>query len=193
MPIINNVTKEILLKIVYYGPGFAGKTTNLKFLHKALPPQKVGELVKLDTDQERTLFFDFLPVELGTIFNFQIRMSLFTVPGQDFYARSRELVLRNADGVVFVADSQVDRRNDNVESLESLEDNLRQQGSNLAETPLVLQYNKRDLQNILDLETLDKELNRYQSKTFEAMATTGEGVFPTLRTISDLVLKGLTQ
>jgi hypothetical protein len=188
MAIISFRSDEIHCKIVYYGPGRGGKTTNLVSLHKALGHQVRGELLSIDTAGDRTLFFDFLPMDLGTIGKFRIKISLYTVPGQVRYNDTRKLVLKGVDGVVFVADSLDARRNNNVESLQNLNDNLSEQGKGIYSVPVVIQYNKRDLEGtkvaVLPVETLDADLNpESRFPSFLASALTGEGVRETFKKI----------
>jgi signal recognition particle receptor subunit beta len=185
---INYAFKEIISKIVYYGPGLSGKTTNLQYVFKKVPKDTRGELISLATDADRTLYFDFLPVNVGNIKGFSIKYQLYTVPGQVYYNATRKLVLRGVDGLVFVADSQIEKMDDNVESLKNLEENLAEYGYSLAELPYVIQYNKRDLPNIAPIEHLQKVLNARGVPYFEAVATTGAGVFATLKAISKLVI-----
>ncbi len=191
MALINVAAREIHCKIVYYGPGLSGKTTNLQWIHSHVPKDVRGELLSISTETERTLFFDFLPLDLGSVRNFRVRFHLYTVPGQVLYERTRVAVLNGADGVVFVADSQKDRLQDNVESMRELARNLKRQGKDLRTFPLVLQYNKRDLPNILPVPVLEKYLNPLKVPSFEAVATQGRGVFETLRTIGKLVISRL--
>lgn len=193
MSLVNYSTREITCKIVYYGPGRSGKTTNLQWLHAQVAPERKGELVSLATEMDRTLFFDYLPVDLGTISGFRVRFQLYTVPGQVYYASTRRLVLQGADGVVFVADSQGARREENLESFRDLQVNLLAQGHDPRSFPLCLQYNKRDLPGRLPLETLDAELNFRGVPAFEASAVTGAGVIETLQAISTRVLQELSQ
>jgi signal recognition particle receptor subunit beta len=188
MSFINHMAREINCKIVYYGPGLCGKTTNLQFIHDKTAPQAKGKMISLATETERTLFFDFMPLDLGTVGGFKIRFHLYTVPGQVFYDASRKLILRGADGVIFVADSQVDRMEANLESLQNLDDALVERGYSLETMPLVVQYNKRDLVNIAPTEQLRSELNPRLVPDFEAVATMGRGVFETLKALSKLVL-----
>lgn len=190
MPTINQLEKEINLKIVYYGPGLSGKTTNLKFLHGHLPEKLVGEMLSLDTAEERTLFFDFLPIDIGEIFGFKIRLRLYTVPGQSYYEKSRELVLRNVDGIVFVADSQKSRQDENIESMESMWRNLKL--LRIDNVPWVIQYNKRDLEQIVDIETMQTVLNRDSVDCHQAVANQGQGVNATINNISKKVISTLT-
>ena len=191
MSFINYAAREINCKLVYYGPGLCGKTTNLQVIHSRVEPSTKGKLISLATETERTLFFDFLPLELGTIRGFKTRFHLYTVPGQVFYDASRKLILRGADGVIFVADSQIERLESNVESLENLETNLGEQNLTLQTLPFVLQYNKRDLPNIVPVEELQVALNPRHVPWFEACAPKGMGVFETLKGAAKLVLNEL--
>jgi signal recognition particle receptor subunit beta len=186
---INFAAREINCKLVYYGAGLGGKTTNLEKVYD-MAPQK-GKMISLATETDRTLFFDFLPLDLGTVRGFKTRFHLYTVPGQVFYDASRKLILRGVDGVVFVADSQEERMDANQESIENLEENLKEHGYDLAKLPYVLQLNKRDLPNVLPVETLSKELRRKDEPVVEAVAFKGVGVFETLKEISRLVLAEL--
>ncbi len=188
MSFINYSSREINCKIVYYGPGLCGKTTNLQYIYKKTNPEQKGKLISLATETERTLFFDFLPLALGDIKGFRVRFHLYTVPGQVFYAASRKLILKGVDGVVFVADSQIERMEANIESLEDLKINLSEQGYDLEKLPFVIQYNKRDLPNIVPVEELNRILNPNGVPYFEAVATQGIGVFETLKGIAKLVL-----
>lgn len=188
MSFINYSAREINCKIVYYGPGLCGKTTNLQYIYKKTNPEQKGKLISLATETERTLFFDFLPLALGDIKGFRVRFHLYTVPGQVFYAASRKLILKGVDGVVFVADSQVERLEANIESMEDLRINLSEQGYDLEKLPFVIQYNKRDLPNVVPVEELNKLLNPNGVPYFEAVATQGVGVFETLKGIAKLVL-----
>ncbi len=188
MATINYGYREINCKIVYYGPGMSGKTTNLEIIHQKVPPSARGKLTSLATKTDRTLFFDLLPLDLGTIKGFKTKFQLYTVPGQVYYNATRKLVLRGADGVVFVADSQVDRMEDNIESLENLSDNLKEHGMDIAQIPLVLGWNKRDLPNVSSVEELNAKLNPWGVPNFEMEALNGRGVFDALRAISRLVL-----
>lgn len=192
MSLINYSSREITCKIVYYGPGRSGKTTNLQQIHSRVPEGRKGEMVSLATETDRTLFFDFLPVDLGTISGFRTRLQLYTVPGQVYYDATRRLVLRGADGVVFVADSQPELLEENVASLLNLRQNLLAQGTDPATIPLVLQYNKRDLPGVLPVPELERFLNPGRIPAFEASAAAGSGVFETLRAISELVLRSLS-
>lgn len=191
MSSINHHTREINIKIVYYGPGLGGKTTSLQHIHRSLPDENRGEMVSLATAVDRTLFFDFLPVKLKKISGFTIRMSLYTVPGQVHYNATRKLVLQGADGVVFVADSQEARQIANIESLQNLDENLQGHGMNPETVPLVLQYNKRDLPNLMDLEQLDADLRRRGEPRFGTCALDGSGIFTSLKAITREVLNDL--
>ena len=188
MSFINYSSREINCKIVYYGPGLCGKTTNLQYIYSKTNPEAKGKMISLETGTERTLLFDFLPISLGEIRGFKTRFHLFTVPGQVFYDASRKLILKGVDGVVFVADSQQERLDANIESFESLQNNLREYGEDLEKLPFVIQYNKRDLNSAVDRDYLDRELNLYGVQSFEAVATTGQGVFDTLKAVSKQVL-----
>jgi signal recognition particle receptor subunit beta len=188
MSFVNYHTKEINCKIVYYGPGLGGKTTNIQYIYQKTSSQNKGQMVTLNTENERTLFFDFLPLDLGEIRGFKTRFHLYTVPGQVFYEASRKLILRGVDGLVFVADSQVERMEANLESFRGLEKNLNDQGYDMSKVPLVFQWNKRDLPNVVPVEDLQFQLNKKQLPAFEAVATSGRGVFETLKMISKSVL-----
>lgn len=188
MSFINYSSREINCKIVYYGPGLCGKTTNLQYIYKRTNPEQKGKLISLATEAERTLFFDFLPLSLGDIKGFKIRFHLYTVPGQVFYAASRKLILKGVDGVVFVADSQIERMESNMESIDDLQINLAEQGYELEKLPFIIQHNKRDLPNIVPLEEMNKILNHRNVLWFEAVAVTGKGVFETLKSIARQVL-----
>ena len=193
MSIINYAQKEISFKIVYYGTGVAGKTANLQYIYRGLPDVNRGNMVSLATGDDRTLFFDFLPVSAVTVRNFVAKFQLYTVPGQSYYNATRKLVLQGADGVVFVGDSQARRFDDNLESLQNLQDNLLAQGVDVRLLPVVFQYNKQDLPGdlILSHEEMDDALNFRAVPSFAADALHGRGVFETLRGISELVLKRL--
>lgn len=188
MSFVNYHTKEINCKIVYYGPGLGGKTTNIQFIYQKTSMQNKGQMITLNTENERTLFFDFLPLDLGEIRGFKTRFHLYTVPGQVFYEASRKLILRGVDGIVFVADSQVERMEANIESYQGLEKNLTDQGYDLSKIPVVMQWNKRDLPNVSPVDELQRNLNKRKFPAFEAVATEGEGVFETLKMISKSVL-----
>ena len=188
MSFINYASREINCKIVYYGPGLCGKTTNLQYIYEKTAPEAKGKMISLATETERTLFFDFLPLTLGEIRGFKTRFHLYTVPGQVFYDASRKLILKGVDGVVFVADSQEERMDANTESLDNLRTNLKEQGYDLDRLPYVVQYNKRDLENIVTIEELRRELNPTGVPEFEACATVGDGVFETLKAVAKLIL-----
>ena len=193
MVLFNAATKELTAKIVYYGPGLCGKTTNLQHVYDTLPGDGRGKMLSLATQTDRTLFFDFLPIELGTIRGMKTRIQLYTVPGQVFYDATRKLVLRGADAVVFVADSQAPALESNKESFQNLITNLRDQGADLEKIPHVIQWNKRDTPNALPIETLNREINLFGAPTFEACAMRGEGVKETLTGVAKLVLKSLAE
>jgi len=191
MSFINYASREINCKIVYYGPGLCGKTTNLQYVYQKTAADAKGKMISLATETERTLFFDFLPLSLGEIRGFKTRFHLYTVPGQVFYDASRKLILKGVDGVVFVADSQEERYDANIESLDNLRYNLEEQGYNLDKIPFIIQYNKRDLPNAMPLEELRRDLNLTGVPDFEACAATGEGVFETLKAVAKLILVDL--
>jgi signal recognition particle receptor subunit beta len=191
MALINVAAREIHCKIVYYGPGMCGKTTNLQYIHGQVPRDAKGDLLSIATETERTLFFDFLPLDLGKVRGFQTRFHLYTVPGQVLYERTRVAVLNGADGVVFVADSQRDKLEENINSLKELARNVTKQNKKFNEYPMVLQFNKRDLPNALPTAVLDKYLNPLSWQRYEAVASTGVGVFDTLKAISKLVISKL--
>ena len=191
MTFINYASREINCKIVYYGPGLCGKTTNLQHIFDSTAPQAKGKLISLATETDRTLFFDFMPLELGTVRGFKTRFHLYTVPGQVFYDASRKLILKGVDGGVFVADSQEERMDANIEALYNLEENLRAQGYDLMKIPYVLQLNKRDLPNILGVDELREELRRKGEPVVEAVASSGTGVFDTLKAVAKQVLTEL--
>ncbi len=191
MSFVNYVTKEVNCKIVYYGPGLGGKTTNIQHVYQKTSGGNKGNMITLNSENERTLFFDFLPLDLGEIRGFKTRFHLYTVPGQVFYEASRKLILRGVDGIVFVADSQVERMEANLESFKSLEKNLLEQGYEIDKIPLVFQWNKRDLPNITSKNDLHDALNKINAQEFEAVAVKGPGVFETLKVISKLVLMNL--
>ena len=191
MSFINYAAKELNCKIVYYGPGLGGKTTNLQYIYGQTSPESRGKMVSLTGETERTLFFDFLPLSIGEIMGFTTRFHLYTVPGQHFYDASRKLVLKGVDGLVFVADSQVDRMEDNLESLKSLDTNLREQGYDMHHIPVVFQWNKRDVENPIPVRVLHEQLNTWETEEFEAVAVKGVGVFDTLKAISKQILKVL--
>lgn len=191
MALLNTNKKEINAKIVYYGPGLSGKTTNIQYIYKKLKPEHKGKLMTLATQTDRTLFFDFLPVELGEIKGLKIRFQLYTVPGQVFYNATRRLVLKNVDGIVFVAASEKDKLYDNIESFKNLEENIQHYGRSLSNIPFVMQYNKRDLPGILAVSELQDKINKYKSPYFEASANNGTGILQTLTAITKLVIHRL--
>ena len=191
MALVNYAAREINCKIVYYGTGLGGKTTNLKYIHSQLAPSTRGELISLATETERTLFFDFLPLDLGSVQGFKTRFSLYTVPGQVEYNASRKLILNGVDGIIFVADSDLMRAKENAESLQNMIDNLAEYNLTLDNIPWVLQYNKRDLANAMSVERMEKDLNIRSIPSFEAVASEGLGVFATLKAISKLILNRL--
>lgn len=193
MSLINYASREINCKIVYYGPGLGGKTTNIKFVYSKIAPETRGKLISLATELDRTLFFDFLPVDLGTIRGFKTRFHLYTVPGQVYYNASRKLILKGLDGLVFVADSQADRLDDNIDSLQNMYENLSTHGMRIDGIPFVMQWNKRDLPNVSPVEELDAVLNTLRVPSYPAIATQGVGVFETLKEVSKMVLRSLSQ
>src|SRR5262245_31080408 len=188
---INFARKEINCKIVYYGPGLSGKTTSLEVVHQRTPQGHKGELTSISTDGDRTLFFDFMPLDLGTIAGMKVKFHLYTVPGQVYYNSTRKLVLLGADGIIFVADSTPGRMDDNQQSMDNLRENLTEMGRDLNKLPLVIQYNKRDIQNPTPLTELETRLNPNKVPTFETSAKTGEGIFQALKAISALVLEDI--
>jgi mutual gliding-motility protein MglA len=192
MSMINYASREINCKLVYYGPGLGGKTTNLEYVHAKVAPETRGKLISLATEQERTLFFDFLPVDLGSVRGFKTRFHLYTVPGQVYYNASRRLILKGVDGIVFVADSQPERLDANIAAMENLYENLSDYGYDPTALPIVLQWNKRDLPNALPVDELEAELNPDGLPASEAVAVKGTGVFDTLKIVSKLVLKSLS-
>ena len=191
MSFINYSSREINCKLVYYGPGLCGKTTNLQYIYNKTKPDAKGKMISLATETERTLFFDFLPLSLGEIRGFRTRFHLYTVPGQVFYDASRKLILKGVDGVCFVADSQMERMEANIESLENLRENLAEQGYDLDKLPYTVQYNKRDLPSAVPVEALSEVLNPTRVPECEAVATTGTGVFDTLKALAKQVLTEL--
>ena len=192
MSMINYASREINCKLVYYGPGLGGKTTNLEYVYGKVNPDTRGKLISLATEQERTLFFDFLPVDLGSIRGFKTRFHLYTVPGQVYYNASRRLILKGVDGIVFVADSQAERMDANVAAMQNLYENLTDYGYDPAQIPIVLQWNKRDLPTAVSLDEMRTNLNPDSLPEYEAVAVSGDGVFDTLRAVSKLVLKTLS-
>ncbi len=192
MSMINYASREINCKIVYYGTGLGGKTTNLEYIYSRVNPETKGKMISLATETERTLFFDFLPIDLGEIRGFKTRFHLYTVPGQVYYNASRRLILKGVDGIVFVADSQATRAEANIESMHNLYENLETYGYDLQTIPFAIQYNKRDLPNTIPTEELRAQINPMGVSDFEAVATEGKGVFETLSTVSKLVVKSLS-
>jgi mutual gliding-motility protein MglA len=193
MVLFNYATRELTAKIVYYGPGLCGKTTNLEHIHRSLPANKKSKMLSLATKTDRTLFFDFLPIELGAIRGMKTKIQLYTVPGQVFYDATRKLVLKGADGVVFVADSQTAMMDSNLDSWQNFETNLKENGLDIHTIPLVIQYNKRDLPDVLPVKDLNKKLNTRKVPFFEASAIKGQGVQDTLKGITKLVLEALSK
>lgn len=193
MPFINQSSREIILKIVYYGPGLSGKTTNIKYVHAATNPDARGKLISLETKAERTLFFDFLPLSLPAIRGYKTRLHLYTVPGQLFYSASRKLIMKGADGVVFVADSQKERFEANLIALEDMRENLASYNYDIEKIPFVIQYNKRDLPNVIPVDELRKALNLWNVPDFEAAASAddGPGVFDTLKAVVKLIIRDM--
>jgi signal recognition particle receptor subunit beta len=192
MALINYSAKEITFKIVYYGPAMSGKTTNLRFIYDRLPEELKGKFTSIATQDERTLFFDFLPLDLGTIKGFSIKLSLYTVPGQAIYSLTRKTILRATDGIIFVADSQKQLFEKNIESLKDMIENMKEYGLNLENTPIILQYNKRDLDDIVSVEDLNNSLNFNSFPYLEAVAIQGIGVMEALKLISKLVVRKIT-
>jgi mutual gliding-motility protein MglA len=192
MSMINYASREINCKLVYYGPGLGGKTTNLEYVYSKVAPDTRGKLISLATEQERTLFFDFLPVDLGTIRGFKTRFHLYTVPGQVYYNASRRLILKGVDGIVFVADSQAERMDANIAAMQNLYENLADYGYDPANIPIVLQWNKRDLPTAVPTEEMRDNLNPDDLPEYEAVAVTGAGVFETLKAVSKAVIKTLS-
>lgn len=193
MSFFNHNAKEIHCKIVYYGPSLGGKTTNVQWVYNNTAQDQKSKLVTLNTDIERTLFFDFLPLHLGEIRGYKTRFHLYSVPGQVVYDASRKLILKGLDGVIFVADSQNERMEENLQALRNLEINLEAQGYNIKEIPLVIQYNKRDLPNTASLANLRAQLNKYQSPDFEAVASEGKGVMESLKSVSKSIIQILKE
>jgi len=188
---INYAKKEVSCKLVYYGPGMSGKTTNLEIVHQKVPEQNKGEMTSIATEGDRTLFFDFLPLDLGKVRGMTTKFQLYTVPGQVYYASTRKLVLQGSDGVIFVADSNADKLEENIESLKDLQDNLAEYGVKIDEIPLVIQWNKRDLPTAMSVDDLNAKINWMKASTTEAVAATGEGVLPTLKLAASLILDRL--
>lgn len=189
---INYASREINCKIVYYGPGLGGKTTNLEYVYSRINPDTRGKMISLATETERTLFFDFLPIDLGSIRGFTTRFHLYTVPGQVYYNASRKLILKGVDGIIFVADSQVHRSEANIEAMHNLYDNLDAYGYDLSQIPFAIQYNKRDLAEVHSPDDLRAQLNPGGVPDFEGVATDGDGVFDTLKAVSKMVVKSLS-
>src|SRR5579875_109154 len=191
MALINIAAQEIHCKIVYYGIGYCGKTTNLQYVFKSIDPKVRGEMLSIATETERTLFFDFLPLDLGRVHGFRTRFHLYTVPGQILYERTRLAVLNGADGIVFVVDSQAEKFEENIQSIAELEMNMGRMAKDLRNFPLIMQWNKRDMPNALPIPVLERYLNRRRVPSFEAIAADGRGVFATLRAISKNVMAQL--
>jgi len=192
MSMINYASREINCKVVYYGTGLGGKTTNLEHIHSKINPETRGKMISLATETDRTLFFDFLPIDLGSIKGFKTRFHLYTVPGQVYYNASRKLILKGVDGIIFVADSQPHRSEANIEAMHNLYENLESYGYDLASIPFVIQYNKRDVPDAVPIEELRTQLNPNGVPDFEAVAVHGDGVFETLRGVSKMVVKNLS-
>jgi signal recognition particle receptor subunit beta len=192
MSMINYASREINCKIVYYGTGLGGKTTHLEYIYSKVNPETKGKMISLATETERTLFFDFLPIDLGEVRGFKTRFHLYTVPGQVYYNASRRLILKGVDGIVFVADSQASRAEANIESMHNLYENLETYGYDLQSIPFAIQYNKRDLPDTLSVEELRAQINPMGVPDFEATAVEGQGVFETLSSVSKLVVKSLS-
>jgi hypothetical protein len=192
MSMINYASREINCKVVYYGTGLGGKTTNLEYIYSRVNPQTKGKMISLATETERTLFFDFLPIDLGEIRGFKTRFHLYTVPGQVYYNASRRLILKGVDGIVFVADSQSERAEANIESMHNLYENLESYGYDLTTIPFAIQYNKRDLSNAVAVDELRAQLNPMEVPDFEGVALEGKGVFETLTAVSKAVVKALS-
>src|SRR6266516_6506493 len=188
MPVVNPLAREVVFKVVYYGPGLGGKTTSLQHVHATTRPEHRGKMVSLATPVDRTLYFDFLPIRLPMIRGMSVRFQLFTVPGQVYYNATRKLVLTGADGLVFVSDSQSGRTDSNLEAMENLRENLQEHGRTLVDFPHVVQHNKRDLSDILSLEELDRMLNAHKAPSFGTVATRGDGVYDALETITKLIV-----
>ncbi|MFM1874243.1 MAG: hypothetical protein RL398_3665, partial [Planctomycetota bacterium] len=188
---INFALKEVNCKVVFYGPGMSGKTTNLEIVHQKAPEENKGELTSISTDGDRTLFFDFMPLDLGNVAGMRTKFQLYTVPGQVYYNSTRKLVLQGVDGVIFVADSDPEKMDENIESYSNLIENLAEYGKDIRELPHVIQYNKRDLPNAMSVAEMDARMNKFGVPTFEAVAYTGEGVFPTLKTLAAMVLESI--
>ncbi len=192
MSMINYASREINCKVVYYGTGLGGKTTNLEYVYSRVNPNTAGKMISLATETDRTLFFDFLPIDLGEVRGFKTRFHLYTVPGQVYYNASRKLILKGVDGIIFVADSQEERSEANIEAMHNLFENLESYGYKLETIPFVIQYNKRDLPNTMPMEDLRAQLNPMGVSDFEGVATEGKGVFETLKAVSKAVVKNLS-
>jgi signal recognition particle receptor subunit beta len=192
MSMINYASREINCKVVYYGTGLGGKTTNLEYIYSRVNPETKGKMISLATETERTLFFDFLPIDLGEIRGFKTRFHLYTVPGQVYYNASRKLILKGVDGIIFVADSQRERGEANIEAMHNLYENLESYGYDLQKLPFAIQYNKRDLANAMEMEELRAQINPMGVPDFEAVALEGKGVFETLKCVSKMVVKALS-
>ncbi len=192
MSLINYASRELNCKIVYYGTGLGGKTTNLEYVYSKVNPDAKGKMISLATETERTLFFDFLPIDLGEVKGFKTRFHLYTVPGQVYYNASRKLILKGVDGVIFVADSQKERMEANIEAMHNLYENLESYGYDLAKIPFAVQYNKRDLPNAMSVEDLRSQLNPANVPDFEGVAIEGKGVFETLSAVSKMVVVALS-
>lgn len=188
---INFAQKSVTVKIVYYGPGMSGKTTNLEIVHQRAPEPNKGDLTSISTDGDRTLFFDFMPLDLGTVAGMRTQFQIYTVPGQVYYNSTRKLVLQGVDGVIFIADSSASMLQENLESLANLQENLREYGKDIDEIPMVIQYNKRDLPDAMSVEKLEQHLNQRGAPSFEAIASSGQGVFPTLKALAARVLDSI--
>jgi len=193
MPLINMSKREISCKIVYYGIGLSGKTTNLHYIHKVVHPRDVGNMVSIDTETERTLYFDLLPLDMGQVHGFHLRFQLYTVPGQVLYQQTRISVLKGVDGVVFVADSQANKLKENMESWAELTEQLRRQNKNAADFPIVMQWNKRDLSDVLPVPVLEQYLNQFRKPSYETVAVNGRGVVESLRMMVNTTLRRLDQ
>ena len=192
MSLINYASREINCKIVYYGTGLGGKTTNLEYVYSKVNPKEKGKMISLATETERTLFFDFLPIDLGEVKGFKTRFHLYTVPGQVYYNASRKLILKGVDGVIFVADSQAERMEANIEAMHNLYENLESYGYDLTNIPFAMQYNKRDLPNAMSMDQLRSQLNPMGVPDFEGVAIQGQGVFETLGSVSKMVVQALS-
>lgn len=193
MAVIDIKARQINCKLVYYGTGFGGKTTNLRHIHKKTNPKQRGQLMSLQTESERTLFFDFFPMSAGTLMGFELRFSFYTVPGQSFYNLTRKTILKDVDGIVFVSDSDPERQEANIDSYLNLQENLAELKIDIAKFPHVLQYNKRDLATVMPVDQMRRELNTHGVPDYEAVALSGQGVFDTLREISKLTIESVKE